>query len=207
MHMVKVYSINGITPVVDPSAFVHPSAVLIGDVIIGPEVYIGPCASLRGDFGRLWVKGGSNIQDCCVLHSYPAAETVIDEDGHIGHGAILHGCQIGRNVMVGMNAVVMDEVVVGDSAMIAAASFIKAGMKIPPRMLVGGVPGKIMRELSEEELLAKATGSQTYRALAWRSQVTMRLTEALPAVEANRRRFSQAELHPPIFPLFKDEVE
>src|SRR5215470_12716775 len=103
-----IYSIDGVRPVVDPTAFVHPTAVLIGDVIVGPNCYVGPHASLRGDFGRVELRAGSNIQDSCVMHSFPGQDAVVMEEGHIGHGAILHGCTVGRNAMVGMNAVVMD---------------------------------------------------------------------------------------------------
>src|SRR5690554_5346934 len=103
--MLKVYAIDGITPVVDPSAFVHPTAVLIGDVIVGPGVYVGPLASLRGDFGRIVLGAGSNVQDSCVIHGVTEQDTIVQEDGHIGHSAVLHGCLIGRNVLVGMNAV------------------------------------------------------------------------------------------------------
>src|SRR3546814_8837913 len=113
--MLQVYAINGLVPVVDASAFVHPSAVLIGDVIVGPGVYIRPLASLRGDFGRIIIKAGGNVQDTCVLHGTAQTDTVVDEDGHIGHGAVLHGCFIARNAMVGMNAVVMDGAVIGRS--------------------------------------------------------------------------------------------
>ena len=143
--MVKVYSIDGVTPVIDPTAFVHPSAVLIGDVIVGPGVFIGPCASLRGDFGRLVIRAGANFQDCCVMHSFPGGDCVVEEEGHIGHGAILHGCLIKRNAMVGMNAVVMDRAVVGESALVAASCLVGAGMEIPPRTLVAGVPGSIFQ--------------------------------------------------------------
>jgi carbonic anhydrase/acetyltransferase-like protein (isoleucine patch superfamily) len=128
---VKVYEIDGVVPVVDPTAYVHPSAVLIGDVVIGPRAYIGPCASLRGDFGRLFIGAGANVQDCCVMHGFPGSDTIVEEDGHIGHGAILHGCIVRRNGMVGMNAVVMDNAVVGESAIVAAQSFVKAGLDIP----------------------------------------------------------------------------
>jgi len=103
--MIKVYQIDGITPVIHPAAYVHPSAVLIGDVIVGAGCYVGPCASLRGDFGRLILEAGANLQDCCVMHGFPNTDTVVEEDGHIGHGAVLHGCRVGRNGMVGMNAV------------------------------------------------------------------------------------------------------
>ena len=101
--MVKVYEIDGVRPVVHPSAYVHPSAVLIGDVIVGPRCYIGPLASMRGDFGRLILEEGANLQDTCVMHGFPGEDTVVEVDGHIGHGAVLHGCRIRRNAMVGMN--------------------------------------------------------------------------------------------------------
>ena len=129
-----IYSIDGITPVVDPSAYVHPTAVLIGDVIVGAGCYVGPHASLRGDFGRVEMRAGSNIQDSCVMHSFPGQDAVIEEDGHVGHGAVLHGCTVGRNAMVGMNAVVMDGAVIGECAIVAAMAFVKANHKIPPRV-------------------------------------------------------------------------
>ena len=137
-----VYSLDGVVPVVDPTAFVHPSAVLIGDVIVGPGCYIGPAACLRGDFGHIEVRAGANIQDTCVLHGYPGLGTVVEEDGHIGHGAVLHGCRVERNGLVGMNAVVNDNAVVGDSAIVAAMAFVKAGMVIPPRTIASGVPAQ-----------------------------------------------------------------
>ena len=118
--MPKVYSIDGITPVVHPSAFVHPSAVLIGDVIVGPRAYIGPCACLRGDFGRIVVEEGANIQDTCLLHGFPGKDTVVGAEATIGHGAVLHGCVVGRGALVGMNCVVNDNAEVGEDAVIAA---------------------------------------------------------------------------------------
>ena len=120
-------------PVVDATAFVHPAAVLIGDVVLGAGSYIGPGASLRGDFGRMIVGQGANVQDNCVMHGFPETDTVVEDWGHIGHGAVLHGCRIGRNAMIGMNSVVMDGVEIGESAFVAAMSFVKAGTHIPPR--------------------------------------------------------------------------
>src|SRR5450631_4007344 len=193
---VRVWAINGITPVVDPSAFVHPTAVLIGDVIVGAGCYIGPLASLRGDFGRLEVRAGANIQDSCVMHGFPGTDTIVEEDGHIGHGAILHGCVVKCNALVGMNAVVNDNAVVGESAIIAAMAFVKAGMVVPPRTLVAGVPAKIMRELSEQELAWKIEGTRSYQELTRRSLATMIETEPLTAVEANRKRIEVPELLP-----------
>ena len=141
--MANIYSIDGVIPVVHREAFVHPTAVLIGDVIIGPGCYVGPCASLRGDFGRLILERGANLQDSCVMHGFPHTDTVIEEDGHIGHGAILHGCTIKRDALVGMNAVVMDGAVIGESAMVAAMAFVRAGFAVPARSLAAGIPAKI----------------------------------------------------------------
>ncbi len=191
-----VYSIDGITPVVDPTAYVHPSAVLIGDVLIGPGVYVGPCASLRGDFGRLEVRSGANIQDACVMHGFPGTDTIVEEGGHIGHGAILHGCIVQRNALVGMNAVVNDNAVIGESAMVAAMAFVKAGFVVPPRTLVAGVPGRLIRELTGEELAWKKEGTRSYQELTLRCLATLQATTALAAPEADRRRIEVGTLLP-----------
>ncbi|MEO8484868.1 MAG: transferase hexapeptide repeat family protein [Betaproteobacteria bacterium] len=192
----QVYSIDGITPVVDPGAFVHPSAVLIGDVIVGPGCYIGPCASLRGDFGHIEVRAGANIQDACILHGFPGVGTVVEEDGHIGHGAVLHGCTVQRNALVGMNAVINDSAVVGESSIVAAMAFVKAQMVIPPRTLVAGIPAKVVRALTDTELAWKVEGTQQYQTLAKRSIATMRAVDPLPAPEPGRRRLELPELLP-----------
>jgi len=194
--MPRVYSIDGLIPVVDPEAYVHPSAVLIGDVIVGARCYVGPCASLRGDFGRIVLEAGANVQDCCVLHGFPSSDTVVEEDGHIGHGAILHCCRVGRNAMVGMNAVVMDTAEIGASAIVAACAFVKAGMKVPPRSLAAGVPAKIVRELSQQEMQWKAEGTRLYQMLARRSSASLREVEALTAVEPGRARLELPDLQP-----------
>jgi phenylacetic acid degradation protein len=186
--MVKVYEINGVRPVVHPTAYVHPSAVLIGDVIVGPRCYVGPLASMRGDFGRLVLEEGANLQDTCVMHGFPEDDTVVEVDGHIGHGAVLHGCRVGRNAMVGMNAVVMDKAVVGAESIVAAMSFVKAGMVIPPRSMVMGTPARVMRELTMDEVKWKSFGTSQYHDLNVRSLQTMREVEAFTEVEAGRRR-------------------
>lgn len=186
--MAKVYEINGVTPVVHPSAYVHPSAVLIGDCIVGPRCYIGPLASMRGDFGRLILEEGANLQDTCVMHGFPGDDTVVEVDGHVGHGAVLHGCRIKRNAMVGMNAVLMDQAVVGEDSIVAAMSFVKAGMVIPPRSLVMGAPARVMRELTEKEIAWKVFGTRQYQDLTLRSMQTMREVESKDEVEADRQR-------------------
>jgi phenylacetic acid degradation protein len=194
--MVKVYSIDGITPVVHPEAYVHPAAVLIGDVIVGPRAYIGPSASLRGDFGRIVVEEGANVQDCCIVHGFPGADTVIEADGHIGHGAVIHGARVCRNALVGMNAVINDNAVVGESAIVAALAFVKADQAIPPRSLAAGAPAKVRRELTPEELAWKADATRQYQELALRSLRTMRETQALAAVEPDRKRLDLPEAIP-----------
>ncbi len=192
----RVWSINGVTPVVDPTAFAHPSAVLIGDVLVGAGCYIGPAACLRGDFGRIELRAGANVQDCCVMHGFPGTDTVVEEDGHIGHGAILHGCIVQKNALVGMNAVVNDNAVIGESAIVAAMAFVKAGMIVPPRTLAAGVPATVVRALTDQELAWKSEGTLSYQQLARRSLATMVETEALTAAEPGRRRIDLPELLP-----------
>lgn len=192
----KVWAINGVTPVVDPTAFVHSSAVLIGDVIVGAGCYIGPTASLRGDFGRIEVRAGANIQDCCIMHGFPGTDTIVEEDGHIGHGAILHGCIVKRGALVGMNAVINDNAVIGESAIVAAMAFVKAGMVVPPRTLAAGVPAKVVRALTEQEMAWKAEGTQSYQELTRRSLTTMVEAAALDAPEPGRKRIELPELLP-----------
>lgn len=194
--MIEVYEIDGLVPVVDPTAFVHRSAVLIGDVIVGPGCYVGPAACLRGDFGRLILEEGANLQDTCVMHGFPNTDTIVEKDGHVGHGAVLHGCRVGRNVMVGMNTVVMDNVTIGENSIVAAMAFIKADMTIPPRSLVAGVPARIIRELSDQEIDWKAQGTKTYQQLAQRSLKTMRIRAPLAAMEPDRKRIQVEDFDP-----------
>ncbi len=182
------YAIDGIVPIVDPAAFVHPTAVLIGDVTIGPGCYIGPCASLRGDFGRIVVQAGANVQDTCVIHSFPDQDTVVEENGHIGHGAVLHGCVVGRDAFVGMNAVVMDEAVIGAQSIVGACAFVPAGMQIAPRSLVVGVPAKLARPLTDEEIAKKLVGTLKYQHLARRCMESMVEVTPLSAPDAARAR-------------------
>jgi phenylacetic acid degradation protein len=181
-----ICSIDGVVPVVDPSAFVDPTAVLIGDVIIGANCYIGPLASLRGDFGRITVGAGSNVQDGCVLHCFPGREVVLEEDSHIGHGAILHGCHVGRGALVGMNSVVMDGCTIGERSFIGANSFVPGDMDIPPASIVAGNPAVLRRQLTEEEMAWKANGTAIYQELALRNHESFRVVDPLPAVEEGR---------------------
>ena len=186
--MPRVYSIDGLVPVVHPSAFVHESAVLVGDVIVAARAYVGPGACLRGDFGRIVVEEGANVQDSCILHGFPGKDTVVGPEATIGHGAVLHGCVVRRGALVGMNAVVNDNAEVGEEAMVAALAFVKAEAKIPARALAAGIPARVLRELSAAELQWKTDNMRLYQKLAERSARTMQRVEALTAVEPGRKR-------------------
>jgi len=170
--------------------------VLIGDVIVGANCCVGPGASLRGDFGRLILEPGSNLQDTCVMHGHPRNDTVVEVDGHIGHGAVLHGCRIRRNAMVGMNAVVMDNAEIGEECIVAALAFVKANMVVPPRSLVVGMPAKVVRQLSDQEVAWKSEGTAAYQALARRCLETLKLVEPLTEVEPDRRRVRSEPVEP-----------
>jgi len=191
-----IYAIEDLVPAVDPSAFVHPTAVLIGDVIVGAGCYVGPNACLRGDFGRVVLEAGSNVQDCCVLHSFPDKDCVVEPDGHVGHGAILHGCRVGRNALVGMNAVIMDDAVIGAESIVAANAFVKAAFACPPRSLLVGSPAEVRRELRDEEVGWKSEGTREYQELAVRSLATLKEVEPLPKPQADRPRFAGSAFKP-----------
>ena len=182
------YRYAGVTPVVHPTAYVHPTAVLIGDVIVGPGCYVGPLASLRGDFGRIVLEEGANLQDTCVIHGFPESVTRIARNGHVGHGAVLHGCQIGEDAMVGMNAVVMDGAVIGENSIVGAAAFVKAKAEMPANHLIIGSPAKAIRELSEQEIAWKMQGTREYQVLVERCKLTMHQVEPLREAEPGRQR-------------------
>lgn len=199
----SIWSWDGIVPVIDPDAFVHPDATVLGDVIIGPGVYVGPQCVLRGDFGRIEIGAGANVQETCVVHTFPNLGVVIEPSGHIGHGAVLHGCRIGRNVMVGMNAVVMDEAEIGENSIVAAMAFVKAGAKIPPRSLAVGSPARVTRELSDEEIAWKTRGTGVYQRLALEARDKLAPCQPLPATEPNRRRVRSPDYDPLVIARLK----
>lgn len=180
------YSFKGFVPVVHPSAFVHPQAAVTGNVIIGKDVYIGPGAALRGDWGGIVIEDGCNVQENCTIHMFPGVTVLLKEGAHIGHGAIIHGATIGRNVMVGMNAVVMDEVEIGDECIIGALSFINANTQIPPRSLVVGNPGKIIKQVSDDMIEWKTKGTQLYQSLPADCYETLKACEPLQELPADR---------------------
>jgi phenylacetic acid degradation protein len=191
-----IYSLDGMTPVVDPSAFVHPQASIIGDVIIGARCYVGPGASLRGDFGRIIMNEGSNVQDCCVLHSFPNRDALLEPDSHIGHSAVLHGCTIRRGALIGIGSIVMDEVVVEEEAFVGAGSFVRAGFVVPRRTLVLGSPARVVRELTAQEIAWKARGTIEYQELAARCLTGLKECAALTAAEPDRPRMAVSDAIP-----------
>ena len=162
------YAIDGVIPVVDPKAYVHPTAVLIGDVIIEAGVYIGPFASLRADFGRIHIQQNANVQDSCTIHGFPNSITLVEEYGHIGHGAILHGCIIRKNALIGMNSVILDEAIIGQNVIVGANSTVKAKADIPENTLVVGSPARVVRALEEKEIAWKTHGTEQYIELTQR---------------------------------------
>ncbi|MCF8482694.1 MAG: phenylacetic acid degradation protein PaaY [Rhodospirillum sp.] len=177
----KVYAIDGVVPVVHPEAFVHPTAVLIGDAIVGAGCYVGPGASMRGDFGRVQLEDGANLQDNCVMHGFPGALCVVRRNGHVGHGAILHGADVGEDALIGMNTVVLDNAVIGEGAIIAAQSLVKTKETVDPRSLWMGSPARRVRDLTEQELAWKKRGTEEYQELARRCLAT--LEEVAPLTE------------------------
>ena len=179
-----VYAIDGIVPVVDPSAFIHPMASLIGDVVVGANCYVGPGASLRGDMGQIVLKAMSNMQDGCIAHTYAGGDVIVEEEASVGHGGVLHGCHLGRGALVGMNAVVMDDVMVGDYAIVAAMAFVPSGFQVPPRTIVAGIPAKITRALKDEEIQWKRDGDQDYQGIIRRCHASFEAVEALTDVSA-----------------------
>lgn len=183
------YAIDEVIPVVSPEAYIHPTAVLIGDVIIEAGVYIGPFASLRADFGRIHIQKNANVQDSCTIHGFPDSVTLVEEYGHVGHGAILHGCVVRKNALIGMNSVILDEAEIGENVIVGANSTVKAKFKVPANNLVLGSPAKVIRPLEEKEIAWKSHGTEQYIQLTTRCLNTMQEVEALTENSAERRSY------------------
>lgn len=173
------YEFNGIRPVVHPSSLIHPQAAVTGHVVIGKDVYVGPGAALRGDWGTIIIEDGCNVQENCTIHMFPGITVLLKEGAHIGHGAVIHGATIGRNCLIGMNAVIMDEAELGDECIIGALSFIKQGAKIPSRSLMAGNPAKKIKDVSDELIAWKTEGTRLYQQLPRQCFDTLRPCEPL----------------------------
>lgn len=182
----NIFEFDGFVPVVHESAFVHPNATVTGNVIIGRDVYIGPGAAIRGDWGGVVIEDGCNVQENCVVHMFPGVTVVLERSAHIGHGAIIHGARIGRNSLIGMNAVVMDNVVVGAECIVGALCFVPAEMQIPPRKVVVGNPAKIVKDVSDEMIAWKTQGTGMYQALPAQLHRSLRACVPLRQVPPDR---------------------
>ncbi len=182
-----IYEFQGIKPVIHPSAFVHPQAVVTGNVVIGADVYIGPGAAIRGDWGRIIIEAGCNVQENCTLHMFPGVTVLLKEGAHIGHGAVVHGATIGKNCLVGMNAVLMDNVILGDECIVGALSFIKADEVFEARSLIVGNPAKKIKEVSDEMINWKTEGTKLYQQLPSQLKNTLKECEPLTEVPSTQQ--------------------
>jgi phenylacetic acid degradation protein len=181
-----IYEFDGFIPVVHETAFVHPQAAVTGNVIIGRDVYVGPGAAIRGDWGGIVIEDGCNVQENCTLHMFPGVTMTLEAGAHIGHGAIVHGARIGANTLVGMNAVIMDNAMVGSGCIVGALCFVPADMIIPDRKVVVGNPAKIVKDVSDEMLAWKTEGTALYQQLPAAMRAGWRAVEPLRELPANR---------------------
>ncbi|HEX8726015.1 MAG TPA: transferase hexapeptide repeat family protein [Gemmatimonadaceae bacterium] len=182
-----IYEFEGFIPVIDASAFVHPQAAVTGNVVIGRDVYVGPGAAIRGDWGGVIIGDGCNVQESCTIHAFPGATAVLEDAAHMGHGSVLHGGRLGENVLVGMNAVIMDNADVGAGCIIGALTFVPANMQIPPRKVVVGSPAKIVRDVTDEMLAWKTEGTRVYQGLPARMRAAWKPCDPLREIPAERR--------------------
>jgi phenylacetic acid degradation protein len=189
--MPNIFSFDGFIPVIHESAFVHPNATVTGNVVIGRDVYVGPGAAIRGDWGGVVIDDGCNVQEGCVIHMFPGVTVVLEKSAHIGHGAVVHGARIGENALIGMNAVVMDNAVVGAGCIVGALCFVPSKMEIPPRKVVVGNPARIVKDVSDEMLAWKTEGTALYQALPGRLRATLQPVEPLRELPEDRKTQGQ----------------
>ena len=183
-----IYEFNGLKPVIDPTSYIHKEATIIGNVIIGKNVYVGPGASLRGDWGQINISDGCNIQDNCTIHIFPGKNVTLKENAHIGHGAIIHGATIGENTLIGMNSVILDDCVIGDECIIGALTFIKSESKIGNRKIIMGNPAKITGDVSKKMIEWKKKGTKLYHKLPQECKTIMKECKPLTKIENNRKK-------------------
>lgn len=181
-----IYAFKGFIPVIHESAFIHPQAAVTGNVIIGRNVYVGPGAAIRGDWGGIVIEDGCNVQENCTIHMFPGVTVLLKEGAHIGHGAIIHGATIGKNCLIGMNSVIMDDVVLEDECIVGALTMIKANEKFPARSLIVGNPGKLIKEVSDEMISWKTAGTALYQALPGEMRESWQIVEPLREIPADK---------------------
>jgi len=182
-----IYSFQGYIPVVHKSSFVHPLAAVTGNVIIGKNCYIGPGAAIRGDWGQIILEDGVNVQENCTIHMFPGKSITLKESAHVGHGAVIHGANLGKNCLIGMNTVIMDDAEIGDESIVGAMAFVKAETKIPKRSLVVGNPAKIVKQVSDKMIAWKTKGTQLYQQLSAECHATLKEVEPLRKVPSDRK--------------------
>ncbi|MFM9422483.1 MAG: hypothetical protein RIR06_944 [Bacteroidota bacterium] len=194
--MANIFEFNGMIPVVHESAFVHPNATVTGNVIIGKDVYIGPGAAIRGDWGQIIISDGCNVQENCTIHMFPGTTVVLKPGAHIGHGAIIHGAQVGANCLVGMNAVLMDDAIIEDECIIGALTFVPAKMNIPSRSVAVGNPARVVKNVSDAMLQWKTEGTGWYQRLPQECRESLRACEPLREVPADRKNNDHSTYKP-----------
>ncbi|MBM3448925.1 MAG: transferase hexapeptide repeat family protein [Bacteroidota bacterium] len=194
--MANIFEFNGMIPVVHESAFVHPNATVTGNVIIGKDVYIGPGAAIRGDWGQIIISDGCNVQENCTIHMFPGTTVVLKPGAHIGHGAIIHGAQVGANCLVGMNAVLMDDAIIEDECIIGALTFVPAKMIIPSRSVAVGNPARVVKNVSDAMLQWKTEGTGWYQRLPQECRESLRACEPLREVPADRKNNDHSTYKP-----------
>ena len=196
-----IYSFKGYTPVVHESSFVHPLAAVTGNVIIGKNCYIGPGAAIRGDWGQIILEDGVNVQENCTVHMFPGKSITLKESAHVGHGAIIHGANLGKNCLIGMNSVIMDDAEIGDECIIGAMAFVKAETIIPRSILLVVNPAKVMKQLSDEMITWKTKGTQLYQQLP--KDCHDSLKEVVPLREVPENMKIQDEMYQTLRDAFK----
>lgn len=185
--MANIFEFEGMKPIIHPSAFIHPNATVTGNVIIGKDVYVGPGAAIRGDWGEIIISDGCNIQENCTIHMFPGTTVLLKEDVHVGHAAIVHGGTIGKNTLIGMNAVIMDEVIIGDECIIGSLAFVPAKMIIADRSVAVGNPAKVIKEVSDKMIAWKSEGTRLYQGLPKRCFDSLKPCEPLREIPEDRK--------------------
>jgi phenylacetic acid degradation protein len=183
-----IYEFDGFIPVIHESAFVHPNATVTGNVVIGRDVYVGPGAAIRGDWGGIEIGDGCNVQENCTIHMFPGVTVVLEPSAHIGHGAIVHGARIGRNSLIGMNAVIMDNATIGVECIVGALTFVPADMQVPDRKVVVGNPAKVVKDVSDQMIAWKTDGTALYQALPGQLHATLKAVEPLREMPVDRKQ-------------------